>query len=151
MQAEKYPAHDKKHFYKYMSTETAFLVLRNRNFKYSSPILFNDPFDIQTELLFDFDKELFPELVFEEICAPLTAWIDSEYMNGGLSGNAADMEAIQEFSQKADDIVHMLRHNTRPLYPEHISIFNNAWSSFQRSIARRLHIRTSTNNLKYVG
>ncbi|MBW7988857.1 MAG: DUF2971 domain-containing protein [Planctomycetes bacterium] len=67
MQPEKYPAHDKTHFYKYMSAETAFLILRNRNFRYSSPILFNDPFDIQTELLFDFDKKLFPELVFEEI------------------------------------------------------------------------------------
>lgn len=67
MRQEKYPAHDKTHFYKYMSAETAFLILRNRNFRYSSPILFNDPFDIQTELLFDFDKELFPELVFEEI------------------------------------------------------------------------------------
>jgi hypothetical protein len=101
---------------------------------------------VMREWRFSKDKKLNAkraELVFEEICAPLTAWIDSEYMNGGLSGNAADMEAIQEFSQKADDIVHMLRHNTRPLYPEHISIFNNAWSSFQRSIARRLHIRTS--------
>lgn len=67
MRQEKCPAHDKTHFYKYTSVETAFLILRNRNFRYSSPILFNDPFDIQNELLFDFDKDLFPEMVFEEI------------------------------------------------------------------------------------
>lgn len=101
---------------------------------------------VMREWRFSKDKKLNAkraELVSEEICAPLTAWIDSEYRNGGLSGNAADMEAIQEFSQKADDIVHMLRHNTRPLYPEHISIFNNAWSFFQRSIVHRLYIQFS--------
>lgn len=67
MRPEKYPAHDKTHFYKYASMETAFLILQNKNFRYSSPILFNDPFDIQTELLFDFDKDMFPELLFREI------------------------------------------------------------------------------------
>jgi hypothetical protein len=67
MISEKYPTHDKSHFYKYASAETAHKILQSKKFRYSSPLLFNDPFDVQTELLFDFDKETFPGLVFDEI------------------------------------------------------------------------------------
>jgi len=101
---------------------------------------------VMHEWCFSKDKKLNAkraELVSKEICMPLTAWCDSEYRDGGLCGNAADMTATRDFLQKADDIVYMLRHNTRPPYPEHISIFNDAWSFFQRSIAHRLHIRSS--------
>ncbi len=64
---QKYPTHDKSHFYKYASAETAKLILKSKKYRYSSPLLFNDPFDVQTELLFDFDKDTFPDLVFDEI------------------------------------------------------------------------------------
>lgn len=102
--------------------------------------------DVMREWRFSKDKKLNAkraELVSEEICAPLTAWCDSEYSDGRLSSNSGDMEATLDFLQKADDIAYMLRHNTRPLYPEHISIFSNAWSLFQRSIVHRLHIRSN--------
>lgn len=48
---------EKRAFYKYASPETALAVLKSRTFRYSSPLLFNDPFDVQAGLHFDFDIE----------------------------------------------------------------------------------------------
>ena len=42
--------HDREVFYKYMSVSTAKAVLRGRRLRWSSPILFNDPFDVPREL-----------------------------------------------------------------------------------------------------
>ncbi|NTW55221.1 MAG: DUF2971 domain-containing protein [Chlorobaculum sp.] len=44
--------HDRQNFFKYMSADTARKVLTNRTLRWSSPILFNDPFDVPRELLF---------------------------------------------------------------------------------------------------
>lgn len=43
------------------------MILQNRTLRYSSPILFNDPFDVQAELLFDFNIDILPNLILEEI------------------------------------------------------------------------------------
>jgi hypothetical protein len=42
-------------FYKYVSPDTALAILRSQSVRYSSPLSFNDPFDIQSGLHFDFD------------------------------------------------------------------------------------------------
>jgi len=47
----------KRSFYKYMAPETALAVFTHKTFRYSSPLLFNDPFDIQSGLHFEFDIE----------------------------------------------------------------------------------------------
>jgi hypothetical protein len=52
------------YFYKYPSAETAIKILESKVFRYSSPLLFNDPFDVQTGLHFDFDVSQFPEKVW---------------------------------------------------------------------------------------
>src|SRR6267142_88934 len=44
--------HSRDVFYKYMSADTAKAVLRGRSFRWSSPLLFNDPFDVPRELAF---------------------------------------------------------------------------------------------------
>ena len=44
--------HDRQNFFKYMSADTARKVLTNRSFRWSSPILFNDPFDVPRDLSF---------------------------------------------------------------------------------------------------
>ena len=48
------------HFYKYADIEAAEATLVNQCFRYSSPLKFNDPFDIQNELGTDFDMSEFP-------------------------------------------------------------------------------------------
>lgn len=56
-----YPKHDKTKFFKYTSAPTAIRILDTATVRYSSPLLFNDPFDIQSGLHFDFDIEAFPD------------------------------------------------------------------------------------------
>jgi len=65
----KYPEHAQEYFYKFASMDTARLILENGTFRYSSPASFNDPFDIQTELYFNFDIADLPHLVSEEVDA----------------------------------------------------------------------------------
>ena len=43
--------HDRQSFFKYMPSDTAKIVLANRTLRWSSPILFNDPFDVPREML----------------------------------------------------------------------------------------------------
>lgn len=45
-----------KFFYKYMTAETAKIVLVTRQLRWSSPLLFNDPFDVTQELRLNFDE-----------------------------------------------------------------------------------------------
>ncbi|WP_081494402.1 DUF2971 domain-containing protein [Bradyrhizobium genomosp. III] len=49
--------HDRSHFYKYMTCDTAAAVLKNRTLKWSPASAFNDPFDMQFDLHLDFDEE----------------------------------------------------------------------------------------------
>lgn len=44
-------------FFKYAAPETALAVLRNKTVRYSSPLTFNDPFDFQSGLHFDFNLD----------------------------------------------------------------------------------------------
>jgi hypothetical protein len=48
---------DRKFFYKYMTSKVAKIVLANRKLRWSSPLLFNDPFDVTQELRLNFDEE----------------------------------------------------------------------------------------------
>ena len=49
--------HDRDHFYKYMSCETAKAVLTNRTLKWSPASTFNDPFDMQFDLHLEYDPD----------------------------------------------------------------------------------------------
>lgn len=44
--------HNRQSFFKYMSAATARIVLASRKLRWSSPVLFNDPFDVPRELSF---------------------------------------------------------------------------------------------------
>jgi hypothetical protein len=53
-------------FYKYASPKSALAILRNRTIRYSSPLEFNDPFDQQVGLHFDFDLTAFPDRLIDK-------------------------------------------------------------------------------------
>lgn len=59
--------HNRKYFYKYVTAETALLILQNRKLKYSSPILFNDPFDTQTRVSLDCEESEFMKAFIDEL------------------------------------------------------------------------------------
>ncbi len=64
---EKYPKHNKTHFYKYTDIETACLILQNKTWRWSSPSQFNDPFDVQSEVCFDCKNKEFQKKLCNEI------------------------------------------------------------------------------------
>ena len=47
--------HNQRVFYKYMKANVAKIALNARKLRWSSPVLFNDPFDITQELRLNFD------------------------------------------------------------------------------------------------
>lgn len=49
--------HNRHSFFKYMSASTAAIVLKNCTLRWSSPLLFNDPFDVPRELSFGISSE----------------------------------------------------------------------------------------------
>src|SRR5262245_58230565 len=64
--------HNRDHFFKYMSCETARAVLKNRSLKWSPASTFNDPFDVQFDLHFAFDAD---ELVRTCVAQAKDIWL----------------------------------------------------------------------------
>jgi hypothetical protein len=60
-------SHNRKHFYKYMTADTAKTVLQNGTLRWSSPCLFNDPFDVQFDLHIEYDRDKVAEKVMRII------------------------------------------------------------------------------------
>jgi hypothetical protein len=63
------------HFFKYTDIETAQAILENQSFRYSSPLSFNDPFDIQSYLIPEFDLDDFPR----EVMAVIEQYVTNDY------------------------------------------------------------------------
>lgn len=56
---------DRQHFFKYTTAETAKLIVSSRKLRWSSPLLFNDPFDHQTGFAFPFTGREFSKAFLE--------------------------------------------------------------------------------------
>jgi len=48
--------HDRQFFYKYVTAKVAKIVLATKKLRWSSPLLFNDPFDVTQDLRLNFDE-----------------------------------------------------------------------------------------------
>ena len=59
--------HDRDFFYKYANYDTAINILGNLEVRWSSPLLFNDPFDTQVGIHLDFTSEELIRSTREEI------------------------------------------------------------------------------------
>jgi len=81
--------------------------------------------------------EAYANLVETQISKPLKLWINETLK----ADNYPDIEAANTFAIKADNIIYILRYKTKPLYPEYVSLLNDAWSEFQRSILYSLYIK----------
>lgn len=58
--------HDRDFFYKYANYNTAINILGNLEVRWSSPLLFNDPFDTQVGIHLDFTSEEIGKMIFAE-------------------------------------------------------------------------------------
>lgn len=65
--------HNRDRFFKYVSVSTALAVLERSAVRYSSPLIFNDPFDIQSGLHFPFDIDVLHEKVMQRMKELVTA------------------------------------------------------------------------------
>lgn len=100
--------HDRNYFYKYTSLETAKKILTNKNFRYSSPLIFNDPFDHQIEMQINFSEETFVSEFIREITTILRendpATFSPKNLMGFLMRRAASQikpQDIDEFAVEA--------------------------------------------------
>lgn len=60
-------ANDRLHFFKYMSADTAKIVLKNRTLRWSCPPLLNDPFDIQFNMEIQADPVRMKAMALERL------------------------------------------------------------------------------------
>lgn len=60
-------AHNRSHFYKYTSAESALTIISSLSLRWSSPLKFNDPFDHQIGFSFKFDGETLGQALYEEM------------------------------------------------------------------------------------
>jgi hypothetical protein len=58
--------HSRDYFYKYTNANTAKAILSSSSFRYSSPLIFNDPFDNQAGMQIEFNVEEFVDLFFDK-------------------------------------------------------------------------------------
>lgn len=59
--------HGKPHFFKYCTAETLKKIINNRSVKWSSTVIFNDPFDLQTEFRFGFEVQEITKALTDEL------------------------------------------------------------------------------------
>ena len=57
--------HNRDCFYKYTSATTALKILKSSAVRYSSPLEFNDPFDVQSGLHIGFDTDELPDKIMD--------------------------------------------------------------------------------------
>lgn len=59
--------HNKSHFFKFMTSDTAKIVLKNSSLRWREPKQFNDPFDHQMSFKFSFEPNELTELLQNEV------------------------------------------------------------------------------------
>jgi len=59
--------HERRFFYKYVSSHVAKMILATRKLRWSSPLLFNDPFDVTQELRLNFNSTELNQAIVEEM------------------------------------------------------------------------------------
>lgn len=61
--------HERRFFYKYTTAETAEVILATRKVRWSSPLLFNDRFDVTQELRLNFDEADLVKVLAEKLAS----------------------------------------------------------------------------------
>lgn len=86
--------HNREFFYKYVTAATAKAILRNCSVRWSSPRIFNDPFDIQFDLHLPFTEE--------EYIAAMMVRLNDLYENGRQSPLQSTSPSVVIFNNLFD-------------------------------------------------
>ena len=132
--------HDRKYFYKYLPAETALKILQTRTLKYSSPALFNDPFDSQSKMQFGFEIPefvgAFSARIYNMIHCPLEPVGDEknalfrDIKKAWYTANQSQRKMPEKFwRQQLKDF----NQETVRLCTEHLEEMNNWWYRLSRA------------------
>lgn len=121
--------HDRAHFFKYVTAATGLAVIDTRRRRWSSPLLFNDPFDVPRQASFGFTDD------------ELISAIGAEFVRVVNSGEEPEEAAVRELVLRlrdADDpkltafIASTLGHPSGPFAPvlrKSTEEFRKAWEA----------------------
>ena len=137
-----YPEHTKERFFKYTSASTALKILETSAVRYNSPLLFNDPFDVQSGLHFEFEIESLPEKVFqriEELVASDTRPVPQE---GSLLGEAITImwENKSPHGFPREDVWNLVRPQLVGLKEQIIGLQSEYQNVWWNDFLPRLHV-----------
>ena len=90
-----FPCRDRKNFFKYYTAESSILTLENNTRKWSTPLLFNDPFDNHFDLYFeDLSEELAYELAIRYIKIVTSSELLDEDQLNALAPDVSQMRSM---------------------------------------------------------
>lgn len=119
--------------------EAALKILDGGKFRYSSPATFNDPFDLQTELYFEFDITDFPDLFTEAVDALVRGWSSVSPQRESLFGKVILL--LREQHEKGRYRSEHLDFMVKPLMPDLARVledtrrkYNDYWRDPLRTI-----------------
>lgn len=118
-------------YFKYTGIATAKAVLTNQSFRFSSPLCFNDPFDIQTRMYTEFDMDDLTNVVISRIeeyvsDKKLIPYSKSDNENSILKLKRALELTGNNFNQIKADLIPLVEDVTRRIKAS-VSYHNNAW------------------------
>ena len=130
-----YPEHNKERFFKYTTAETLVSILEASTVRYSSPLLFNDPFDAQSGLHFDFDIQLFPDKLLAHIKNLVSLPTKPDFPASSPWGEAIQFlwEKRIEHGVLPDDLwntIHSLIHQLKGQMVQLQSGFRKGWDDY---------------------
>ena len=124
--------HNRRFFYKYVSSHVAKIILATRKLRWSSPLLFNDPFDMTQELRLNFSEAELHAAVAQELANLLETGDPSYTPSGPWQRKIPAMMAV--LRGKPDlrlRVVESMRRDPGPMTPGQFETFatlKQVWS-----------------------
>lgn len=136
--------HDRQFFYKYASAETAKSILINKTLRFSSPLLFNDPFDVARKLKFGFNADNFSKA----LCGELIQLLESEHTT---STTNPKLQALLDYSRtltpkQRDILVNRLKDGPPTQRLDQLESFRELESQWQAMLPLSRILSVSTEN-----
>ncbi len=129
-------SHNHEYFYKFMSANTAISIFNTSTLRYTSPNLFNDPFDHQVSFNFPFSKEEFSDALLNEckrIIYDDTVNIPNPNLFGAVTLQLRKIrnlvppdEFVDELRTAANESADLFNDNQSTLNAEVIELLNNS-------------------------
>ncbi len=131
------PKHDLVNLYKYASFETAKKIIKLKKFQWSSPLMFNDPFDHQTGFYFDYKADELVNVMSKMITSIVYAETEfNPFKNTNLAKvvqmlwknrhNIPQSEMFIEIINNCNQLAQELPHHQDSLNKNIISFMTNA-------------------------